>query len=72
MGVWLFGNDNDEILTLGHRGERDVHVQSSGGSPFARALSNFHGGGAAEYSDERRTRQQRAGPKLAEHGLKVT
>ncbi|KPA74493.1 hypothetical protein ABB37_09158 [Leptomonas pyrrhocoris] len=44
LGVWLFGNNENEVLTLDNDGERYVDAYGSEGSPFARLVPDLHGG----------------------------
>ncbi|KPI85075.1 hypothetical protein ABL78_5880 [Leptomonas seymouri] len=44
LGVWMFGNNENEVLTLDNEGERLVDAYGSEGSPFARLLPDLHGG----------------------------
>ena len=45
LGIWLFGNNENEFLTLDNEGERRVDAYGSEGSPFARLAPDLHDGG---------------------------
>ena len=45
LGIWLFGNNENEVLTLDNEGERRVDAYGSEGSPFARLAPDLHDGG---------------------------
>ncbi|KAK7201538.1 hypothetical protein NESM_000217800 [Novymonas esmeraldas] len=47
LGVWLFGNTENEILTLDNAGERHIDLYGSDGSPFARLAPDLRGDGTA-------------------------
>lgn len=58
LGVWLFGNNENEILALDQTGERHVDLYGSDGSPFARLVPDLHGGeleGPREWHDRATT-----------------
>lgn len=44
LRLWLFRNNEDEVLNLDDRGERRVDVYGSDGSPFARLVQGLRGG----------------------------
>lgn len=52
LGLWLFGNNENEVLTLDATGERHVDAYGSEGSPFARLLPDLHSGAATSGPEE--------------------
>lgn len=61
LGVWLFANTENEVLSLDARGERRVDAYGSEGSPFARLQPDLHAGDTTSGLDEdplRRLRRQ--------------